>query len=672
MPSIRGSDFLQSIRRSDFLFPEAIGKTSSRASDLSSRASQKVNHIRQTVAASWEAFEPDVPNATWDWPRHVAYRISFHPYFNGYMGLLIIGNLIMMCFEVEDTSHARMEGREPDQLFWKLDVAFVATYVLEIGLRVYVQRCNYFRCPCQVFDFALVVLSLSDFIISRFHLELPNFPLLRIVRIARLSRAVRIMVRFPELHNIIKGFVSAMMAMIWGFAMIVLLLLIFAVVSVEMLHDKQHTIEFEDGSWCREAFVSVWKVFLMFFQNLVAGDSWGKCAIPVILAQPGMFVIFAAALVCVQLGFTNLILSSIVESAATCRQEDLQLSAARRKKEEFACVQRLSEWTRLMDTDGSGEITIEEFLEGYDSIPAVKILLQVLDIERDDLSQLFCLMDKDGSGKLSYEEFMNCIKKAEAQDLRVQMMVLKLQVSDIARMLKVDVLSRIDGNGKKAESEDNMEIFRPTACSTRQTSHQTDQCDSIEAPTEERAISSGQQDSHTAVILKDDLRSVTDGLSRKAESEDAADGIAMTAVSPCTCILPEREKSSHPTGHSSVFEAPNESHVSLGQQVHAHVKQVEFEWLSHEVYNLSCLPNMSGTVDRSGCESDGTATNGPETECLNKGPTSVVVKSEDGVNQEPPVSIPIRARPRLLPISFKWESSFPLCKTTASAQSARE
>ena len=41
-----------------------------------------------------------------------------------------------------------------------------------------------------------------------------------------------------------------------------------------------------------EAFDSVFMVMLMFFQTLMAGDSWGDCAVPMIQKNPLSIVIF--------------------------------------------------------------------------------------------------------------------------------------------------------------------------------------------------------------------------------------------------------------------------------------------------------------------------------------------------------------------------------------------
>eukprot|EP00927_Polykrikos_kofoidii_P080257 TRINITY_DN7712_c0_g3_i1.p1 TRINITY_DN7712_c0_g3~~TRINITY_DN7712_c0_g3_i1.p1 ORF type:complete len:700 (+),score=104.46 TRINITY_DN7712_c0_g3_i1:157-2100(+) len=389
----------------------------------------------------------------WSRPRRAVYSVTFNSAFTSTISCLIVVNLATMCLEVEDSAGAFVQGREVNPIFAHLDLGFQIVYSVEILLQLLALHQAFFHDKFRLLDLSIVLISWVDIGISQYDVKLPNAQLLKILRVARLSRAVRIMMRFPELYNMIKGFVSAMMAMLWGFVMIVMLLLVFAILSVELLHDKQSNIPYQDGTWCAEAFTSVFQVFLMLFQNLVAGDSWGQCALPVILTYPYMFFVFSGALVCVQLGFTNLILSSIVESASISRQEDAQTKLKRKKKEEAAALVKLYEVIRSIDVDGTGEITVDQFLEGYDSHSDIRFILAMLSIDRADVSQLFRLMDNDQSGTVSYDEFMSCIQKAETQDMRVQMMVLKIQICDIARAVKDEMSMLVDLINEKWGSE---------------------------------------------------------------------------------------------------------------------------------------------------------------------------------------------------------------------------
>merc|ERR1711959_43308 len=103
----------------------------------------------------------------------------------------------------------------------------------------------------------------------------------------------------------VHGFASAMMSMFWGFVMMVLLLTIWSILTVELLHPMNVDLDHTETAYCREAFSSVADCTLLFFQTVVAGDSWGLCVLPLVKEHPLSFAVFAGVLFTVQIGFTN-------------------------------------------------------------------------------------------------------------------------------------------------------------------------------------------------------------------------------------------------------------------------------------------------------------------------------------------------------------------------------
>eukprot|EP00927_Polykrikos_kofoidii_P081724 TRINITY_DN794_c0_g1_i1.p1 TRINITY_DN794_c0_g1~~TRINITY_DN794_c0_g1_i1.p1 ORF type:complete len:623 (-),score=83.40 TRINITY_DN794_c0_g1_i1:157-1986(-) len=386
---------------------------------------------------------PIDPN--WGFVRRAIHMAVSHETFKGCISFLIIAHIATMSIEVEHLAASHMSRMPPNPVFRRLELFFQVSYTAEISMRIFVQRWDYFRIRWQLVDFTIVMLAWVDLALClMFDFAVPNAHVLRILRIVRILRAVRLMARFPELNCMIRGFASAVKSMFWGFLMIVLLLLAFAIVSVELLYDKAGDVGFDEDSWCADVITSVWKTFLMFFQGLVAGDSWGACTLPVIVWQPGMFVIFSGALVCVQLGFTNLILSSIVDCAQKNRDEDVKVLAQRKRQQVEESIQKLQDIISSIDSDKSGDITIEEWLAGYDNRDEMKLHMNMFDLDRMDLVQLFTWMDADRSGTLSYNEFIRFISKSETQDLRVQMMILKLQMSNVSRTVTEEMSSLVN------------------------------------------------------------------------------------------------------------------------------------------------------------------------------------------------------------------------------------
>eukprot|EP00931_Biecheleriopsis_adriatica_P094949 TRINITY_DN6857_c1_g1_i1.p1 TRINITY_DN6857_c1_g1~~TRINITY_DN6857_c1_g1_i1.p1 ORF type:complete len:415 (-),score=58.38 TRINITY_DN6857_c1_g1_i1:38-1192(-) len=226
-----------------------------------------------------------------------------------------------------------------------------------------------------------------------------------------------------------------MSAMLWGFVLIAIMLLIWSVLAVELVYETAQ-IAHEQNSKCHEVFGSIPSAFMWFFQSMVAGDSFGACAIPIINEQPWSLIIFASALITIQLGFTNLILAVIVERASESREANIQDKAKQIQLEKEQAAVSFADMCSDMDLDSSGKISLTELTSAFEQIPEFRACLISLGIDQIKLKKLFGLVDTDGSGDISFEELADFMHSSQKDDLKQQMMVLSLRVEDIWRRIR--------------------------------------------------------------------------------------------------------------------------------------------------------------------------------------------------------------------------------------------
>jgi len=150
-----------------------------------------------------------------------------------------------------------------------------------------------------------------------------------------------------------------------------------------------------------------------------------------IMSRWELFLVFATALVCIQLGFTNLILSVIVDAAAGARDEENAEKLLEQQLQEQEDILQFYETMRRIDTDGSGCISAEELMHGYDSDEQTKDRLLDLGLDKQDLMRLYELMDTEGMGEVSYVDFVNNVRKAEKADARMQFLMVSLHLNRI-------------------------------------------------------------------------------------------------------------------------------------------------------------------------------------------------------------------------------------------------
>lgn len=352
--------------------------------------------------------------------------------FDSCMGAIIIFNIVLMIVETDMTAECDAEIADECVHAWVniSNMVLLVIYTLESAMRMYAMRKKFFSSKWNLLDLTIVVCGWVGVILQDVE-ELRRVNILRLLRVARVIRVAKILKRAPTLMNMISGFVGAMQAMFWGLILILLMLVMWSLLAVELVYPETKKMNMSDDDPCREAFSTVMRATLTFFQTLVAGDSWGACSIGIIHNAPHLYIIFAFSLVTVQLGFTNLVLAVIVDKANEARDLSKEEAVRRRKRDEVNSVKAWRSVMQSMDVDGNGTLSLDELMNGYVSKPAIRDMLDHMHVRRRDLLELFRLMDLDESNDLQYEEFVDALFRAQTQDTRMYLMFMQLRLQKI-------------------------------------------------------------------------------------------------------------------------------------------------------------------------------------------------------------------------------------------------
>eukprot|EP00931_Biecheleriopsis_adriatica_P004459 TRINITY_DN106123_c0_g1_i1.p1 TRINITY_DN106123_c0_g1~~TRINITY_DN106123_c0_g1_i1.p1 ORF type:complete len:662 (+),score=120.37 TRINITY_DN106123_c0_g1_i1:100-1986(+) len=368
-------------------------------------------------------------------------RKSVHVFLNDsrvevIMGLIISFNVVVMVIEVDATAGCPTLDDQcaPD---WTriANPLLLAIYTVEAALHLFQDRLRFYRSPWNLLDIAIVTFGYAELVLAQVFTaeDAKSLSYIRLLRLGRILRAVRLFKPIPELYKLVQGFLSTMRAIFWGFVMILALLAMFSILTMQVVQDYRDFSKLDD--WCTKAFSTTLRTILFFFQTLVAGDSWGACVVPMVLESWPLFWVFASALITVQLGFTNLILSVIVDAAASTRDQDIKQKMLEQRQKEQDDLERLYDKMESIDVDGSGTLSLEELLNGYESDPECKERLNNLGMDMTELEFLFKEMDWNDSNSLSYADIVETIVKAETQDSRMQFMFLRQQLNKMSHVL---------------------------------------------------------------------------------------------------------------------------------------------------------------------------------------------------------------------------------------------
>lgn len=93
-----------------------------------------------------------------------------------------------------------------------------------------------------------------------------------------------------------------------------------------------------------------------------------------------------------------------------------------------------------MDVNNNGMVSFAELLQGYDSLPEFKRLMEVMDIKREDMETVFHVLDSDGSGEVSYLEFCSNLGAFFRRDPVIMQSLVKYSVIEVRKILEQDIL----------------------------------------------------------------------------------------------------------------------------------------------------------------------------------------------------------------------------------------
>lgn len=308
-------------------------------------------------------------------------------------------------------------------------------YALEILVRLYVSGPQFFLTILNMFDFLLVVTDLFMVCLERVTGGAPNLFALRLVRLVRTLRIIRILTFVRPLYLILHGFISAMQAIFWATTLLVLSIMLWSILAVNFLHPVNlELVEaglHPDCYRCQRAFESVSRACLTFAETTIAGETFGDISIPIIEQQPLSLLLFLGVHITIQLGIMNLILAVIVDQAQAARHEDAEQALADKEATMVRAKDTLFKLCVQMDTDFSGSLTLDELLQGVDTLPEFMNQMRLMDISREDMEVVFSILDIDKSGDVNYREFVEELYKLKNRDSHTLLIFIKHYVMEL-------------------------------------------------------------------------------------------------------------------------------------------------------------------------------------------------------------------------------------------------
>lgn len=252
-----------------------------------------------------------------------------------------------------------------------------------------------------------------------------------------------------------------MKPLIWALILLFGVIYLSSVVMLQLIEDNEKSKAPE----IRHFYGSLAKTQYTMFMCITGGLTWHEAADP-LLELSSLFAVFfifyiAFCAFCV----ANIVTGIFVENTKTMMEYDDEVLLTEEAANRAEFMREVVELFRLLDDDGSGDLTADEFEQRFND-EKLQLLLKKLGIDVWSINPtgLFHTLDFDGNGTLSIDEFAiglmrfrGMAKALDLSEVRHFVSKVRVDVTDIRQtcdaLLDYVIESRrIDGNLSSSKS----------------------------------------------------------------------------------------------------------------------------------------------------------------------------------------------------------------------------
>lgn len=123
-------------------------------------------------------------------------------------------------------------------------------------------------------------------------------------------------------------------------------------------------------------------------------------------------------------------------------------------------------------TTTTGTLELQDILDAYDGNAKFKSALEIIEVDREDILNLFNVFDDDHDGRVSYTEFINELHDMKTEDAQIMLVYMKaelhimqLELQNLVSILKPDAPLPSPGASHSAAALQKASGFQPASFS---------------------------------------------------------------------------------------------------------------------------------------------------------------------------------------------------------------
>eukprot|EP00929_Paragymnodinium_shiwhaense_P054357 TRINITY_DN27239_c0_g2_i1.p1 TRINITY_DN27239_c0_g2~~TRINITY_DN27239_c0_g2_i1.p1 ORF type:complete len:712 (-),score=180.93 TRINITY_DN27239_c0_g2_i1:330-2465(-) len=267
---------------------------------------------------------------------------------------------------------------------------------------------------------------------------------LRVLRIAKVVRVIRVMKFFHELRIMIDSIIGSLKVFTWSMIVLFMLFYVFGIGITSGVTDFLSSYV-DDGILPDELTADDVVLLSAFFGRLDSsmhslftamsgGRDWVEYYDVLRLLPIWYRLLFLLFISFSVFAVVNVVTGVFVESAIQTSGSDKEAIIKEELDSKFRYLQNMQEVFMEMDADGTGGITLDEFQEHLGD-QRVIAYFNSLKLDVSDATMLFRLLDSDNSGSVDVEEFLDGCQRLKGEARSLDIASLKLELENTRKNL---------------------------------------------------------------------------------------------------------------------------------------------------------------------------------------------------------------------------------------------
>lgn len=328
--------------------------------------------------------------------------------FDSFTCTTLILNAVCIGLESDHMARHVFED-EPPLYFWYIECSFTLLFSGELAIRLFVYRWEFLTVPgwqWNVFDTIIVVAQQVDTALTSFSITSSGLmKIVKLLRLVRILRLLRLMRLITELQKMIYLICGSLWSFLW--TLVLLLGMVYAlgvvITQVVSMHKRENRHRLDDSGprGLTDFYGSLPLSILSLYQAISGGEDWSQFLDPLTSEiSPFMAILFCCYIAFASLVMLNLVTGVFVDSAQRIIKRD-------KEEEQHGIARSIFKST---DESDDGLIQWAEFQQHLDN-PKMEEFFKAIDISMCEARGLFHLLDRDGAGAITLEEFvMGCAR----------------------------------------------------------------------------------------------------------------------------------------------------------------------------------------------------------------------------------------------------------------------